>query len=270
MRGRQSQAAFLHSAAVCQRTGLVSVDGDVGKPMNRIISFDFPVGKVIARKYRVVSKLGSGWEGEVYKVVEARTGIERAAKVFYPHRNIAGRTSKLNAKKLHKLRHCPLLMQYLGEELITVRKAPVTVLISDYVRGDVLEDFLKRMPGGRLSAFEGVHLLYVLAKGMEHVHMAGEYHGDIHSGNVIVQRHGLSFDLKLVDLFHTRDTKAFNKGEDILDLIRLFYDSLGGAKYYARQPAAVKYICCGLKIGLIFQKFRTMTHLRRHLETMTW
>jgi serine/threonine protein kinase len=238
--------------------------------MIKIESFDFPAGKVIARKYLIVSKLGSGWEGEVYKVVEARTGIERAAKVFYPHRNVAGRTSKLNAKKLHKLRHCALLIQYLGEELITVRRTPVTVLISEYVQGDVLVDFLQRMPGKRLGAFEGMHLLHAMAVGMEQVHLAGEYHGDIHPDNVIVQRHGLSFNLKLLDLFHTQDTKAVNRREDILDLIRLFYDALGGARHYARQPEGVKYICCGLKSSLILRKFRTMTHLRRHLEHMAW
>jgi serine/threonine protein kinase len=238
--------------------------------MNEIDSFDFPPGKVIANKYHVVSKLGSGWEGEVYQVVEARTGIDRAAKVFYPHRNIGGRTSKLNAKTLHKLRHCPLLIQYLGEELITVRKTPVTVLISEYVQGDALGEFLKRMPGKRLVAFEGLHLLHALAKGMEQVHLAGEYHGDIHVDNVMVQRHGLSFDLKLLDLFHSNDTKAVNRREDILNLIRLFHEVLGGAKHYPRQPKAVKYICCGLKKSLILDRFRTMTHLRRHLEHMTW
>jgi serine/threonine protein kinase len=238
--------------------------------MNKIDSFDFEPGKVIARKYHVVSKLGSGWEGEVYYVVEARTGIERAAKVFYPHRNVHGRISKLNAKKLHKLRHCRLLIQYLGEEVITIRRTPVTVLISEYVQGDVLVDFLKRMPGGRLRAFEALHLLYAMAMGMEQVHMAGEYHGDIHSDNIIVQRYGLVFDLKLLDLFHTNDTKAVNRREDILDLIRLFYDVLGGSKHYSKQPQAVKYICCGLKSGLILERFRTMTHLRRHLETMSW
>ena len=28
-----------------------------------------------------------------------------------------------------------------------------------------------------------------------------EYHGDLHDDNIIVRRHGLSFDLKLVDMF---------------------------------------------------------------------
>jgi len=236
----------------------------------RIESFDFQPGRVVAGKYRVVSKLGSGWEGEVYKVVETRTGIERAAKLFYPHRNPGGRTSRLYAKKLHKLRHCSILIQYHTEELITVRRTPVTVLISEYVAGDLLSDFVEKMPGKRLSPFEAMHLLYSLAKGMEQIHRANEYHGDIHAENVIVRRYGLSFDLKLLDLFHAADTTAANKREDILALVHLFYEVLGGARHYAKQPPAVKYICRGLKAGLILQRFRSMSQLCRHLETMEW
>ncbi|KPK67784.1 serine/threonine protein kinase [candidate division TA06 bacterium SM1_40] len=236
----------------------------------KIESFDLEPGRVIAGKYRVISKLGSGWEGEVYRVVETRTGIERAAKLFYPHRNIGNRTSRLYAKKLHKLRHCALLIQYHTEEVIRFRKERITVLISEYVEGDLLSDFLSRLPGKRLSYFEALHLLYALARGMEEVHRANEYHGDIHSDNVIINRRGVGFDLKLMDLFHLDAPKTENKRSDICDVIRLFYESLGGSKHYARQPRAVKQICCGLKTSLILTKFRTMTQLCKHLETMAW
>jgi len=236
----------------------------------RIDSFDLEPGRILARKYCVVTKLGSGWEGEVYGVVETRTGIERAAKLFYPHRNPGNRTDRLYAKRLHKLRHCPILIQYHTEESITFRRSPITVFISEYVEGQLLSDFLNDFPGKRLNAFEGMHLLYALAKGMEQVHLANEYHGDIHQDNVIVSQYGLKFDLKLLDLFHLDAPKAENKRSDVCNVIHLFYESLGGARHYARQPDAVKYICCGLKQSLILRKFRTMSQLCKHLETMTW
>lgn len=236
----------------------------------RIDSFDLQPGRVIARKYHVLSRLGSGWEGEVYRVIETRTKIERAAKLFYPHRNIGNRTSRLYAKKLHKLRHCEILIHYHTEELIKIKKMPITVLISEYVDGEILSDFLKRMPGKRLAPFEALHFLHALAKGMEQVHLANEYHGDIHSDNIIVNRYGLWFELKLMDLFHLESPKIDNKRSDICDIIRVFHESLGGSKFYARQPKAVKYICCGLKNSLILQRFRTMSQLCKHLETMTW
>lgn len=240
------------------------------KAMKKVESFDLPAGRVIARKYVVASKLGAGWEGEVYRVVEKRTGIERTAKLFYPQRNPNGRTSKLYAKRLHRLRHCPIIIQYHTEEYIIVRRMPITVLISEYVEGDILSHFLRRMPGGRLTPFEGLHLLYALGKGVERIHIAGDYHGDIHADNIIVTRYGLAFDLKLVDLFHVEATKAENKREDICNAIRLFHEVLGGAARYSRHPAAVKYICCGLKTSLILQRFRTMSLLCEHLESMEW
>ena len=58
------------------------------KPKKLIVdAFDFQPGRLLAKKYEVVSKLGQGWEGEVYLVREQLTQIERAAKFVYPQRN---------------------------------------------------------------------------------------------------------------------------------------------------------------------------------------
>ena len=48
----------------------------------KIDSFDFPSGMEVSSKYKIVKKLGWGWEGEVYQIKETLTGIERAAKFF--------------------------------------------------------------------------------------------------------------------------------------------------------------------------------------------
>jgi serine/threonine protein kinase len=236
----------------------------------KIEAFDLPTGRKIGRKYEVLSKLGAGWEGEVYKILETSTGIERAAKLFYPRRNPKDRTSKFYAKKLHKLRHCPVLIQYHTAETITFRRAQVTALISEYVEGELLSEFLKKRRGKRLTPFEGLHLLYALADGIEPIHLAGEYHGDLHAENVIVNRFGLNFDIKLVDLFRWNQPKRHNQRDDICDLIQIFHEAMGGAKHYAKLPAAAKYICCGLKRNLILKKFRTISELREHLESMSW
>jgi serine/threonine protein kinase len=225
---------------------------------------------VLARKYEVVCKLGSGWEGEVYKIRERNTGIERAAKLFFPHRNMHGRASKFYAKKLHKLRHCSIVIQYHTEDQITYLKTPVTVLVSEYVEGDLLNNFLNRQPAKRLSPFQAIHLLHALTKGIEEIHNLTEYHGDLHPENIIVRRYGLSFDLKLLDMFHWAAPRKQNIQDDICDLIRIFYDALGGAKHYAKQPQQVKTICCGLKRSIILKKFKTAKQLREHLETMKW
>lgn len=235
-----------------------------------IKAFDFQPGRMLTKKYEVVRLLGKGWEGEVYLVREQLTNIERAAKFFYPERNLNNNAFKFYAKKLHKLRHCPILIQYLAQDTIQFRSTTITFLISDYVEGEVLETFLRQQPGRRLLAFQALHLLYALAKGVESIHQLGEYHGDLHTENVIICRLGLGFELKLIDLHDWKVPRRENILEDVCSLIRIFYDALGGQKYYARQPQEIKAIICGLKNSLIIKKFKTAGQLCEYLETMQW
>ncbi len=227
-------------------------------------------GRVIAKKYEVISLLGSGWEGEVYKIVELGTGIERAAKIFYPERNHKDRAVKFYAKQLHKLRKCPILIQYHTKETFISNRVPTTMLISEFVEGELLSDFIRQMPRKRMSAFEGLHLLYALTRGIEQIHALNEYHGDLHSANVIVNKYGLEFELKLMDLYLQSDSKRESQKEDIIGLVQILYEALGGRKYYASQPDAIKYICCGLKSSLILKKFKTADQLKLYIESMNW
>jgi tRNA A-37 threonylcarbamoyl transferase component Bud32 len=233
-------------------------------------SFNLEPGRILARKFQVISRLGSGWEGEVYKIKELGTNIERAAKLFYPDRNPKNRASDAYARKLHALRECLPVIQYHTRETMIYRKTPVTILISEYVEGELLSDYLARLPGKRLHIFQGIHLLHALSASVECIHRLGEYHGDLHTENIIVRRLGLSYELKLLDFFHWGRARKENMHEDICDLIRIFYDALGGRARYSKHPPEVKEICCGLKRTLILKKFRTVSALRIYLETQVW
>jgi len=237
---------------------------------NRISSFRFKPGIILLDKYEILSKLGSGWESEVYLVREKCVGVDRAAKFFFPQRNQRNRNMRFYARKLHKLRDCPILIQYHTQEKLDYNGVTLPFMVSEYVEGDLLSRFRKSLPGRRFTPFEGMHLLYALASGMEKVHQAHEYHGDLHDDNIIVRRRGLTYDLKLVDLYNWGTPSAENTKDDVCDMVRIFYDAVGGARHYSRQPQYVKNICCGLKRSLIIKKFRTAGHLRRYLETMSW
>jgi serine/threonine protein kinase len=236
----------------------------------KIRSFGFQPGRVFLQKYEVIRQIGQGWEGEVYLVKECETGIERAAKFFFPHRNLKNKTVHFYANKLHDLRHCPILIQYQTQEKMMHKKMPITFLISEFVEGEMLSVFLDRQTGKRLHPFVAVHLLHGLAAGLESVHSVKEYHGDLHTDNVLVNRFGLGFDLKLVDLYNWRDSKLENIREDVVKMIHIFYETLGGARYYSKQAACIKAICCGLKRTLILKKFKTAGQLKVYLENMIW
>ena len=237
---------------------------------NLINEFKLAPGRVLSKKYEIIDLLGAGWEGEVYLIKEVATGIDRTAKLFFPHRNIKDKSAQFYANKLHKLRHCPIVIQYSTQETILFKNNPVTVLISEYVEGELLSEFIARQPGKRLTGFQALHLLHSLARGMECIHAMHEYHGDLHSDNIIVQRFGLSFDLKLVDMFYAGSPKKQNIHDDTVDMIHVFYEAIGGKKHYAKQPQEVKAIINGLKRSLILKKFKSAGQLRQYLETMHW
>ncbi len=233
-------------------------------------TFGFQPGRRLVGKYVVGELLGKGWEGEVYHVTEAATGVERAAKFFFPERNPRDKTITFYAKKLNKLRSCPMIIQYHTQESLWYRGHRIPFLVSEYVQGELLSELLKRQRGKRLHHFEAMKLLHELAVGVAQIHKLGEYHGDLHDDNVIVERVGLGYELKLVDLYYWGRRTQEHVIDDVCALIRMFYDSVGGARMYPTQPPEVKAICCGLKRSLIEKKFRTAAHLRDYLESFKW
>jgi hypothetical protein len=143
-------------------------------PTSRLTSFDFKPGSLLVGKYRVIEHLGGGWEGEVFRIREVLTGVDRAAKFFFPHRNPNDRAVKFYAKKLHKLRDCPVVIQYVTQERIRVADHQVTFLVSEYAEGQVLTEFIADQTNHRLTPFEALHLIQALARGMAQVHLKRE------------------------------------------------------------------------------------------------
>jgi len=227
-------------------------------------------GTRLAGKYEIIAHLGSGWEGEVYRVIETATGIERAAKLFYPVRDPRGRVSAWYARKLDRLRRCPILIPYLTSETICIRGEAVRLLVSELVEGEVLSRFLRRQPGRRLTTFEGLVFLHRLAAGLESIHAVSDYHGDVHAENLIVRRVGIDFELRLVDAYRWSGSRRVSMRDDVVDAIHLFHYALGGRARYAKHPPEVKAICAGLKKTLILRRFPTARALRTHLETFDW
>jgi len=232
--------------------------------------FDFAPGRRVAGKYEIERPLGSGYEGEVYAIVERSTGIRRAAKFYYPHRDPLGKAAIAYARKLDALRHCPILMQYHHQEFTMVRRKKVIVVISELVEGDKLSEFLASQPHKRLTTFEALHVLYILAKGISPIHARGEYHGDIHDDNIMVRRQGISFEVKLLDFFDLGRPTRSRIHKDVLNLIQVFQTIVGGRDNYAKQPSVVKEIIRGGKDSLILARFQSAGDIQHHLDTLEW
>lgn len=227
-------------------------------------------GRLIGGKYVVEEPLGMGWEGEVYRVTERTTGATRAIKLFHPQRNPRDRRLKRYAQKLEKLRHCSIVMQYHHSEQVRVGKEKLNCLVSEFVEGEMLPEYVKHHPGKRLEPFLALHLTHTLAVGLAQIHDHGEYHGDLHAENILVRPRGIYFDVKVLDLYDWSGQASEARRDDVADLVRILFDITGGRERYARQPKAVKEIVRGLRRDLILQRFPTMHRLRRWLETFPW
>src|SRR5206468_1831286 len=232
--------------------------------------FAFPPGRTVAGKYVIDRPLGSGWEGEVYVITEKITGIRRAAKFYYPHRDPTGKAAIAYARKLDALRHCPILMQYHHQEIAWVRKKKVLIVISELVEGQKLSEFLHAQRNHALSTFEALHVLHVLARGISPIHARGEYHGDIHDDNIMVRRQGIDFEVKLLDFFDLGKPTRSKIHKDVLNLIQVFQSLVGGREKYAQQPRVVKEIIRGLKDSLILERFGSAGDIQRYLESVEW
>ena len=232
--------------------------------------FDFQPGRKIAGKYEIERALGSGWEGEVYAIRERTTGISRAAKFYYPHRDPTGAAAIAYARKLDALRHCPILMQYHHQEIAYVKKRKVLIVISELVEGQKLSEFLMAQRNHALSTFEALHVLYTLARGIAPIHARGEYHGDIHDDNIIIRRAGIGFDIKLIDFFDLGRPSKWKVHKDVLNLVEVFHTVVGGREKYAKQPPVVKNIIRGLKDSLILKRFQSAGDIQSHLESLEW
>jgi len=138
------------------------------------------------------------------------------------------------------------------------------------VEGQKLSEFLAAQPGQRLSTFEAMHVLYVLAKGIAPIHARGEYHGDIHDDNIMIRRQGIGFEVKLLDFFDLGRPTRDKVHKDVLNLVQVFHSLVGGRKHYGRQPKVVKDIVRGLKDSLILARFQSAGDIQRHLETLNW
>lgn len=236
----------------------------------RISSFDLRSGRKIGPRYVVEAPLGRGTEGEVYQVRELDTGVRRAAKLYFPHRDPDHKLSIRHAQKLDTLRHCPIVLQYHHSEFVTIRRQRTIALISELCEGVQLQKWIDRHPGHRLGPYRALHVLYNLARGLETIHVLGEYHADVHTENILIQPRGIQFALKLIDFYDWGRPARYKRQQDLSDTVRVFYDCLGGAKAYSRLPPECKFIIAGLKRKLIHKRFPTATDLRRHLETFEW
>lgn len=232
--------------------------------------FGFRPGRRLDRRYILGEFIGYGWEGEVYHLTEVSTGIERVVKFFYVDRYRDPRRSIRLARKLHRLRDCSVILQYHHHGEIRFRGQKIGYMVSDLAPGRLLYDLQLEQRGKRFAPFEALHLFHAVARGVREIHALKDYHGDVHEENILVERQGLGFRVKLIDLYlHPRGTGE-HRQIDVVDMANLLYRLIGGPRGYRGSPQIIKEIVCGLKRQTLYRKFPDARALCRFIERYDW
>ena len=158
-------------------------------------------------QYEVLSPLGSGGMGEVYRARDLRLDREVAIKVMAEH--VAAdpemrRRFETEAKAVAALSHPGILSIY---ELVVVEDVPVAVM--ELLEGETLRQRLRR---GAMAWREAVRVAANVAEGLAAAHAKGVVHRDLKPDNVFLTSAGpvkiLDFGLALQRLDPVAATMA--------------------------------------------------------------
>jgi serine/threonine-protein kinase len=146
----------------------------------------FIPGTILVSRYRIVSLVGRGGMGEVYRADDLKLG-QRVALKFLPERvaldpeslarfhrevSVARQVSHPNVCRVHDIGEAD------GQHFLSM----------EYVDGEDLASLLRRI--GRLPADKAVQVARQLCAGLAAAHERGVMHRDLKPGNVLLDAHG--------------------------------------------------------------------------------
>lgn len=140
--------------------------------------------------YRLIERIGSGGQGEVWRAHDERFDRDVALKIL-SERVLASQSARerfrQEARAVGRLNHPNIATAHdFGDQ-------PVDYLVTEFVEGTGLDD---KLAGGPLAEATIVELGIQLASGLEAAHRQGIIHRDLKPGNLRISTHG---NLKILD-----------------------------------------------------------------------
>jgi serine/threonine protein kinase len=145
-----------------------------------------PKGQLLADRFEVLEKIGSGGMGTVYRVLDRRVNEEMALKILKPE--IASSASvverfKNELKLARRIGHKNVCRLYELHE-----DAGVFFITMEYIAGEDLKTRIRR--DGRLSVRNAVALAGQVAEGLAEAHRLGVIHRDLKPQNIMIDAQG--------------------------------------------------------------------------------
>ncbi|HVQ41192.1 MAG TPA: protein kinase [Vicinamibacterales bacterium] len=150
-----------------------------------------PLPDVIAGRYRIVSRLGVGGMGIVYKAIDLQLNRAVAVKALEDRRLLLpGAASRLRAEALAA---ASFDHPYVCKVYELAETSTETFMIMEYVEGETLASLLKR---GVPPLLQTLQFVREIAEGLASAHARGLVHRDVKPANVMVMPNG---HVKLLD-----------------------------------------------------------------------
>jgi serine/threonine-protein kinase len=162
---------------------------ELSKPLPRSASSDsarFNPGQLLAARYRIVSLLGKGGMGEVYRADDLKLGQSVALKFLPPQ--VSHQPERLDrfhneVRIARQVSHPNVCRVY------DIAEAQGQVFLSmEYIDGEDLMSLLKRI--GRLPEEKGIELARQLCLGLAAAHDKGVLHRDLKPANIMLDGRG--------------------------------------------------------------------------------
>lgn len=162
---------------------------EIKQPVEETLNVnDLKAGDKLFDSYLVESEIGSGGMGKVYLATDTKSAIDATQrvvlKVLHPRFvNQAGSQERIikEAKILMRLKH-----ENIAQCLNCKFHNQTPVMIMEYIEGETLQDYLKRLEKP-LSEEETRSLLRPIAEAIDYAHKREIYHLDLKPANIMVR-----------------------------------------------------------------------------------
>ena len=140
-------------------------------------------GDILDNRYEIVSRLGAGGMGEVYKAVHTHLGAHRVIKVVHPQ--ISGSTDAQDrflkeARTATKVHHPNVATLHDFSSL----PDGAHYMVWEYIDGENLAQRLRTR--GTLPPRQAIHIILQALFGLDAIHRAGIVHRDISPENLMI------------------------------------------------------------------------------------
>ena len=148
---------------------------------------DLPQDFILADRFRIQSKLGSGGFGVAYKVFDSMGDVVRVIKLVTKDRRSVYERLRREYKTLANLPDHPNVVKVIwADRMADTKQTPYIVF--DYVEGLDISDLIDTEA---LSLEDSVRIVRETAEGLGHLHSHGVYHQDVKPSNLLWTDNGV-------------------------------------------------------------------------------